>query len=264
LERAVIDDRFIPAAIERVTEFAEVEQAWLVFSAQYPGLVRGDPTLPAWVAAAGRLLDHGSGTELQRLDLLIDIYNELEGEALLPPLHRAIQELERKGIDGTDASKCSLVLEHVVSSMLPLALLDDAKRIVSAVIAKMLADFGGALALDEISSVGNTLCESGADQDAGGDAVREALSGYFGEMSSMLAEVTSLSELEEYERELQSVMHKFGVQDSRPIRRIESRREKLADEEGRDSGTYSGHNTKSSESISDDQIRSMFDGLRNQ
>jgi len=264
LQRVVSDDRFVPAAIGTITEYAGVKQAWQVFSAELPGLRRGDPTLPAWAAAAARLLEHGSGTELQRLDLLMDMYNELSGDALLPLVRRAIRDLEREGIDGTEADKCSQVLENVVLSLLPIDLLDDAKRVVSSVIAKMLADFGEALMLDEIRSVGNALFESGVDQDAAGAAVRAALSGYIGEMSSTLSEVATLSELEEYERELNVMMNDFGVNDGRATRRIESRREELADKEERKSGSYSGRGTGSSGHVSDDQIRSMFNGLRTQ
>jgi hypothetical protein len=94
--------------------------------------------------------------------------------------------------------------------------------------------------------------------------VRAALSGYIGEMSSTLSEVATLSELEEYERELNAMMNDFGVNDGRATRRIESRREELADKEERESGSYSGRGTGSLGHVSDDQIRSMFNGLRTQ
>ena len=58
--------------------------------------------------------------KLQRLDLLIRMYNGLNGgEALPPSVHRADQNLEREGIVGSNAGECSLVLEHVVLSALP-------------------------------------------------------------------------------------------------------------------------------------------------
>ena len=93
LQRAIEEDRFLPAAINAVTEYAEVEQCWTVFCAQQPGLAEFHPTTEGWSGAAGRLLSNNGGTPLQRLHLIVDMYDVLRGEALLPHVRSAVADL---------------------------------------------------------------------------------------------------------------------------------------------------------------------------
>ena len=58
-------------------------------------------------------------------------------------------------------------------------------------------------------------------------------------------------------------MHDCGLHDERVARRVESRREELSEEQERETGSYHGGSAAASGYISTDQIRSMFDGLRN-
>jgi len=264
LQRAIIEDRFLPAAIGVLAEFPEIDLAWRLFKALNDHKTTPGHTMAAaWIGAAGRLMDQDSGTALERLDLLVDMYSQFDAGELLPLVHEAIRELEIAGIDATKADKCCKVLENIVVSLLPMALLDDARKVVSNVTATMLADYGDALTLEEIRSAAEALFESGADQNAAGAAVRAALNGYVGELSTTLDELGSLSELEDYEKELRGLMNDYGISDARVARRIEDRREQLIDREERSSGGYSGWSAGARGYVSNDQIRSMFVGLRN-
>jgi predicted ATPase len=147
-------------------------------------------------------------------------------------------------------------------SRLPQRELDEAKRVVSAAVAKMLVDYAGALSLDDIESVAFRLCEHGRDQGAAGDVVRKALKAYIRDIDSTLSEISSLEELEEFEHELKRVMREFDLYGSRADRDIQYRREHLI--EGEEHGDEDGHGRSTSLSqaeFSDDQIKSMFQGL---
>jgi hypothetical protein len=264
LQRAIAEDRFLPTIISAIAEFEEVTQAWRLFMTLHEHKrTPGHATTGAWLGAAQRLVEDNSGTELERLSLLINMYDQLDDERFLPLVHAAIRALEATGIDGTDAGKCTEVLEQVVLTLLPITVQDDARQVLSLVTTKMLTDYGGALTVGEIRSVATSLFECGCDQTAAGDATRAALRGYIGEISIELDELGSLSDLEDYEKELRAVMHDYGLHDERVARRVESRREELREERERETGSYSGGSAAASGYISTDQIRSMFDGLRN-
>jgi hypothetical protein len=246
-----------------MTEFQELDHAWRFFCEQNSfKSTPNHPTAGAWVEAAARLLECGGGTELERLNLLIEMHSQLGRVELLPLVQIAIVQLEEAGLDGTEASKCSSVLEQVVMSLLPFDVQEKARAVVSGVAAKMLTRFGDALTLEEIRSVADALHESGFDQAAAGDAACAALTGYIGELSSTLSDLSSMRQLDEYEEELQAAMNAYGLIDQRAARRIESRREELADNEERGRGSYSGWSGRSPSDISDNEIRSMFGELR--
>jgi hypothetical protein len=118
-------------------------------------------TTGAWLGAAQRLVEDNSGTELERLSLLINMYDQLEDERFLPMVHAAIRALEAAGIDGTEAGKCTEVLEQVVLTLLPITVQDDARQVLSLVTTKMLTGYGDALTLEEIRSVATSLFECG-------------------------------------------------------------------------------------------------------
>jgi len=215
----------------------------------------------SWLGAAERFVGTGSGSELDRLGLLIDMYCQFDEERFLPLVDAAIRAIEATGIDGTEAQKCTEVLEQIVMSLLPMSMQRDAQQVVSSATAKMLRDYGDSLTLEEIRSVSDTLSESGADQAEAGDATRAALQAYIGQMRQTVDELSSLSELEDYEKELTALMADYGLHDAHVANRIHRRREELNNEEGRGEG-YSGRGVGLRGHISNDEIRSMFDGLR--
>jgi hypothetical protein len=104
------------------------------------------------------------------------MYDQLQDEVLLHHVRSALDNVEAGAVEGYEVDRCREVLDQLDLSLLPPGELDQAKRVVSAAVAKMLVDFGDALSLDEIESVAHRLYESGWDQDAAGDVARGALS----------------------------------------------------------------------------------------
>jgi hypothetical protein len=191
------------------------------------------------------------------------MYDRLQDEALLHHVRSALENLEAVAVvDSSETDLCREVLDHLSLSLLPQRELGEAKRVVSAAVAKMLVDYAGALSLDDIESLAFRLCEHGWDQGAAGDVVRKALKTYIRDIDSTLSAINSLEELDEFEHELKRVMREFDLCDSRANRDIEYRREHLieGDEHGDEEGN--GRRTSLSQAeFSDDQIKSMFQGL---
>ena len=134
---------------------------------------------------------------------------------------------------------------------------------ISAAVAKMLVDYGGSLGLDDIESVAHTLYEYGSDQDAAGDAARMSLRAFISDIHTTLSEISALDELDGFEHELNRLMREYGLIDGRADREIGSRRESLLEgEEHNDEEGYGRSSSQSQPEFSDDQIRSMFQGLR--
>jgi hypothetical protein len=264
LQRAIEEDRFLPAAINAVTDYAEVKQCWTVFCAQKPEPSTGHPASKDWSRAAARLLSDGSGTPLQCLCLIIEMYDRLQHEALLHHVRSALSDLEAGEVEGYEVDRCRQVIHQLDLSFLPLSELDEAKRVVSAAVEKMLVDYGGTLSLDDIESLAYALYECGGDQDAAGDAARAALRAYISDIDSTLSEITSLDELDDFGRDLKRVMETFGLVDVRADGDIRSRLESLLEpEEHYDDEEGYGRSASPSQvqEVSDDQIRSMFQGL---
>jgi hypothetical protein len=262
LQRAIEEDRFLPAAIDAVTEYAEVAQCWTVFCAQQSKPTAGHPSTRDWSGAAGRLLSNGSGTPLGRLHLIIEMYDLLGGEALLAHIRSAVGDLEAGEVDFYETNRSREVLEQLVSSLLPLSELNEAKRVVSAAVAKMLVVDGGALSLDDIESVAHSLYECGSDQDAASDAARESLRAFISQIDYTLSEISSLDELDVFEHTLKRLMGEYGVVASRADREISYRREYLFEREEDETEGYGRSSSPPQPEFSDAQIRSMFQGLR--
>jgi hypothetical protein len=145
LQRAVDEDRFLPVAVGAVTEFAEVNQTWTFFYDQKskpPRVDAKDPSSAAWVGAARRLLKDGSGSALQRLLLVIDMYDCLEAEELLQLVSASIRNLQNSEIEGVEAGLCREAFERIHNSLVPLDVQDDANRVLSAAAVTMLTDYG--------------------------------------------------------------------------------------------------------------------------
>ncbi len=195
----------------------------------------------------------------------MDMYDRLQTNEFLPLVNAVIRGLENSEIEGYEADRCSSALEQLCLSLLPIGLLEDAKRVLSSAIATMLTDYGGSLSLDDIQSVTKSLFEFGVNEDAASKASYDSLTGYIENLSETLDELGSVSELERYTKDLKRAMNEFGIVDLRVDSRLESRMDKLIEKEGQDDGeSYGGTRSTAPNQISNDEIRSMFSGLRSE
>lgn len=264
LLRAIQKDRFLPAALNVISEFPELQQCWGVFSP--PGLRIPKPAAAieqAWINAVARMLDHGGGAPLKMIVLIVDIYDQLNDEGLLPHLHTALKFLTSSGIEGAEVDVCSATLERLASCALPISDLGVTQDTVTIEVCEMVASYGGALSLDEMYSISSHLLEFGSNQDAVGDAVREGIKKFIDEIDESLRNIRDMSELDSFEDDLTKLMEDFSARDSRAPQEIASHRDYLAEQEddNRDRYTARPKPTLDLVGASTDQIRSMFQGL---
>jgi hypothetical protein len=77
----------------------------------------------------------------------------------------------------------------------------------------MLQEYGYCLSLDTIKSVAKTLCDYGSDKKCAAKASASALKDYLDQLESALSDVTSVDELETFDRDLNAAMRAYGVTD---------------------------------------------------
>jgi energy-coupling factor transporter ATP-binding protein EcfA2 len=305
LERVVDEDRFLPVAVGAVTEFAEVKQAWSFFLAQRFGTAADriedgdwlnwhltgvwsseypmpktpqkprpktpeDPSSTAWVGAARRLLKDGSGSALQRLHLVIRMYNDMydcqEAEELLQLVSDCIRTLQNSEIEGVEAGRCRDAFELIHVSLLPLDVRDDANRALSAAVATMLTDCGD-FSLGEIESVVTALFEFGADKDAAAVAADAALQDHITNLPATLSDLGA-EDVESHARQLRTMVNEYGYLSKDVVSRMEAtiRRieDQLTEREEREHGYEEEGWGNPSPGDSTSQIRSLFGQLRSE
>lgn len=127
----------------------------------------------------------------------------------------------------------------------------------------MLTDYGDALSLEEIQSLDSALYEYGEGDDACVEGSRAAAEAIERCLPAEVDEISSVEELDQFTDDLLRYMSQRGHSTSQAAAVIERRRDRLA-EDGRfePSRSYSdGSGWFRDTSASDDEIRSMFQGL---
>ncbi len=172
-----------------------------------------DPASAIWEGAAGRLIEDGSGTPLQRLRLVTAMYNYLESDQLLPIISAAIADLSDSEIEGVEAELCANLIEELYTSELPSETQEHAQWIVFSASAKMLSEYGDALSLDEIERVIAALFEYGIDENMAAEAGDKALQAHIAEVSRNRDFFDSVDELESHKKQLKKLVDDCGCSD---------------------------------------------------
>jgi hypothetical protein len=263
LQRAVREDRLLPSIINVVEEFAEFQKTYEIWSAQKPTPAEIERRSASWAAALDRLIASETGSALERFAMVVDMRYRIPEDDRADLFDRTADDLAAAGIDGADAEQAIAVLQEVGCGMFPESVEGKVRDVMTAKVAEMLRDYGSVLALDTIKSVTDALVEYGCNEDAAIEASRTALSGYVDDLSEVLGEISSTSELDTFERDLKTMMNDYGVAHPFTGSRIDDRRDELLEREQRDDGvgsrwrpsSFAGH-------MSDDEIRSLFGSLR--
>jgi energy-coupling factor transporter ATP-binding protein EcfA2 len=263
LQRAISEDRFLPTAVRVIGEFDELTQAWSLFlTVNDRKRTPGHPMTEVWFQAIERLVGSSRGTALERLGLLVDMSDQLDDEKFLPLIDRSMQELGMAGIEWAERRECVDLIERLSLSLLPIDTQDKAIQTVCSAAANMIANEGNVLAIDEIRSLSNALSEYHDDKDIVKQAVRAALRGHIEELDQTLEDFGSIDELDDYEKELNSIMTTYGVNDERLDTRIKRCRRELRDDNDQEPAAYSAQRVAKPYNISNDEIRSIFEALR--
>ena len=218
----------------------------------------------SWGAALRRLLISRTGSAFGRFALAVDMRYQIPSADAATILDLAAEDLIEEGIEGADAEQAIAVLQEIACGLLPEFVADKIRDGMSAKLADMLAEYGSVMSLDTIRSVTTALMDKmGRSQDASIDASRRALMSYVDNLSDVLSEVTSVSELDTLDRAPRTMMGDFGITLYGTRSRIDDRRSELIESEQKaDDGASSWRPTAYPGHMSDDEIRALFASLR--
>lgn len=263
--RVIGEDGYLKYALSTVAEYKEIYQCWHYFSTPASRPKPGHPLTKAWCHAAERMISSCSGSALERFMLVLDMYNELQNDELLVLVRRTVQDVEESDPDECDARDCVAALEAASLNLLPFDDIELVKDVCFRDVAARLSSNGVVLSLDDITSIAHSLRQVSADASAVNDAVKEALTDYLRGLDDTLGEITSLSELEDFARDLRASMKSYNVHSTEAEQELERRREELEEREmAEDEGRYVGRTTNSIAETSSSEIRSMFSSLAKQ
>jgi hypothetical protein len=261
LDRAVAEDRFVPAAVRVLSDYSELKQCWSIYSREPE---RADPAFPgAWSEAMSRMVQSDTGNALKRLALITESFGVLRHAALLPQVSAATADLGDAELEQDDADLCRSLLEEVPFSGLPPAQMQDVRSAISQATARLLSFWGGYMTLEDLDAVAEALRDFGTVPSDATVAVQTALKEFIDHIDETLGDIDNPAELDDFESDLKALMTRYGYADNRAGRDIEYRRQAIF--EGRiqrSHSHYGGLNPSEQEpDVSDEEIRSMFRGL---
>jgi hypothetical protein len=214
------------------------------------------------VRAIARMVKSSSGTALQRFKLAVSAYDLIRAEVLLAPVKTATEELDAVGVDQSEVSECRAVIEQMVLTLLPFDEVEEARRVVSDVAARMLVEYGSFFLMEDIEAVGDALLNYGKDRDRAAAAVTEALRAQVDEIDALLDEIHTLEDLDGFEQSFESAMRKYQFSDRRFKRDVEYRRETILERGQRErTNNYGSSIAPLPGQASNEEIRSMFHAL---
>jgi hypothetical protein len=258
LNRAVAEDRFLPAAVGVLTDYAELKHCWSVYG-RAPE--RAFPDFPSvWAEAMSRMVQSNTGNPLKRLALILESFGSLRNAALLPQVSAAADDLRDADLEQDDADSCRSLLEEAPSSALPEQQMLEVRDAVSQATGRLLGYWGGYMTLEDLDAAAGTLWDFGTSPSDATANVQMALKEFIDHIDETLGDIDNPDELDDFEKDLNALMTKFRYKDDRAARDIEYRRQAIFEGRIRHSGSHYGGFDSSEEEpdVSDEEIRSMF------
>jgi|GEM_PF-357910 len=268
LQRAIVEDRFVESAVEVVTDYAEVFQAWSFYKAQ--GSENQQHSLTKqWVAAMLRLSKSASGSVLHRLALLLEVYEALRSRELIGLIKLEASRLSAVRLRASEATAGCFVMQLLVESHLPKNDRQGVIVSINAAMRKMVQDESDTLILNDLRSVIRGLEKLDVEPTETAEAIAEGLKLFVESMEIELEDVQEEDDLAEFEELLLELLNDYNVNDTDAITAIgdqrESIEEKSDDEDNDDDDDDEGYTPTrrlKDEPDSDEAIRSIFDTLR--
>lgn len=202
-----------------------------------------------------------------RTTAIASLRHILEMREHLPDLHikavldRAVNDLISQGIEPGDFYECLFSLRQLKRVQFRTDdLLVPACEALTTAAAKMLANAGEDLAIDDITSIAGAL-EPLTEKGLVRSAARNALQGFIFGIEGKLSDISSSQELDTFREDLVSAAKTYGVRTNTALMQdIQNRRETLEEREGEeDTDPYKQAGLQAAaDEISDTEIKSMF------
>ena len=201
---------------------------------------------------------------LAYLELALDLCDEFRDQGLIDRMLTALMGIEQEGVDEAEVREICSLLERSAVTLLPTEVEARVRSVATEAAATMLEKKAMCLPLEDIESMDEALFTYGNDQERAATAVQSAMWTFTRSVDCDLEAITTLEDLDEFERSLLALLEKRGFSSDTVKRDIRWRREALEENEPRHDPEegYRGGGVTSHRNMSDAEIRSMFNGLK--
>lgn len=254
-------DRLMPLIVPCIETAGELGECFAISRAH-----RSDwkGSMPVWTAALDRVHDGGRAQRFAYLELALDLCDEFRDRGLIERMLAALVGIEQDGVNEEEVREICSLLERSAMTLLPTEVEARVRSVATEAAATMLETRAMCLPLEDIESMDEALFTHGNDRERATTAVQSAMWTFTRSVDSDLEAITTLDDLDEFERSLLALMKKRGFSSDTVKRDIRWRREALEEHEPRHDTEqgYRGGGVMSHLSMSDGEIRSMFGGLK--
>lgn len=262
LQSAVIEDKFLPIALDAVSEFTEVKSVWHQFCLNQRNNSAQAVDSAVWDTTIIRLMNRDSGTALDRLELSLNIFGRLKSAKCLEFVRACAEDLKNSEIEVGEITLCKWALEYFSIASLPRDDADEVGQVLSVAVGRLLTEWGHELSFEDINEVANALSEFGVNAAIAARSHKGALIERIANMEPVLLDYGSVADLDDFESKLSSLLIKHGVPLGNVGGQIESHRKTLIESEQKgEDEIYEPLQSMSPRQNETAQIRSMFAGM---
>lgn len=266
LSSVFVEDRLLPAIVSATGTPFELDNAWSFYQQNRQACRQHLVSERVWLQALTRI-HRDCGWSAARIgSLAIEMLPFLE-ECQLELAEFTDELLRRIGEDGVevfDELAARHALEHYQAldldeqELLPsIGLLTDA-------LATMLGSAGEDFSLDEINSLASVIGTVGNEHALARRAAGDAFRGYLGILDKHLDALSTFSDYETFESELQQAAQRYGVPlGGSEVGKLGRRRNELEDDQLDDQRSYTAAIQRHAEAVASDlEVKSLFATLR--
>lgn len=261
LSSVFIGDQLLPVVVRSVSTIYEFRSAWNFFRTNITKCRDQFGEHDLWIAAMDRIQGDNTTTAIASLRHILEMREHLPSLHIKAVLDRAVNDLISQGIEPGDFYECLFSLRQLKRLQFQTDdLLVPAREALTTAAAKMLANAGEDLAIDDITSIAGAL-EPLMEKGLVRSAARHALQGFIFGIEGKLSDISSSQELETFREDLASAAKTYGVRTNAALMQdIQNRRETLEKREGEeDTDPYQQAGPQAADDeISDTEIKSMF------
>lgn len=267
LQVVFLKDELWPSLLENAATLREVRQCWTIFSDRKPKPSPVATEAFLWLSALRRIEVEGAADPLRALELVLDLYEHYSDSDFLPVARQLAERVAEEGLDTSDVSDASLMLQNTILSSAPSSDLDFFQSKLTEAVASILINHGSELTFQDLEALDSAIFDYGSDPALAEEAVRIALDNYIPEIDTEMDDFSSTSELDDFESALTDLIQRRGYSGISPDSDLKYKREYLEEKESQhyDSENYRGGYAGPTPPVgsSDQSIRSMFSDLRN-
>lgn len=266
LSGVVLQDRLLVPSVKTIDTSEELSSAWDFYIKHHKILGKDSPQQDDWVHALRRCVRDDVGTLLEVIVLGLSIgpcFCRSENDALAF-VETTLQSLATYNYEIQHEGKYRRALERYASLSSDQQLLVPSTTVLVEQLTEMLNERGEDLTLDEITCISQALESGGDDEERIRNATEESLRSYVKNLDEKLVDISSPSELDDYELRLSEMLSSHGMDLQYQGKKAIERHRKYLDEEydRSDSGYSPSSKLQREMDATDAEVKSLFATLQ--